>query len=224
MISTKNIKTAGEGGLPKLIQPGNISAKILDVTLESFKYVPESYHIILSLETEPIEGFEGFAIDKDNLSLGHHKGQIGKVKTNEYAYATATTRTGVEINRDIEMLKFLKNLCTALGNKALKWLDDQDGKHNTIESLFEQFNIDQLYKDVFLNWCVAGKEYTNKNGYKAYELFLPRFEKGKSPFSSEDKKPYELIAFSETTHIKRKESKAVESFGSDNDIDDSFVL
>ena len=176
MISTKNIEESKGGGVAKTIHPGNIKATILGIELEPFKFLPDSYHVILFLESEELgDGFEGFMLNKDNPSLGYHKGQVGRVKVSEYAYADATTKNGNEIKRDSEMLKCIKNLCTALGPKALKWLDSQDGKHDTIESLFEQFNIDQPFKEIYLDFCIGGKEYTNKKGYPAYDLHLPKF-------------------------------------------------
>ena len=224
MISTKNIQESTGGGIQKLIQPGNIKAKILGVELEPYKFIPDSYQVILSLETEELgDEFEGFLINKDDPSMGYHKGQIGKVKSSEYAYADATTKGGNEIKRDAEMLKFLKNICTSLGTKALKWLDKQDSKHATIESLFEQFNIDQPFENIYLDYCIAGKEYLNKKGYPAYDLFLPKFVKGGAPFSNEEQKPFPVITYSEANHIRRKKNPTVSSFASsnasDNDID-----
>ena len=64
-LSTEDLGTGGSG-LPKTISPGNKVLKINNIELEEIKFIKDSYHLILHVETEPIEGFEGFALDKDN--------------------------------------------------------------------------------------------------------------------------------------------------------------
>jgi len=215
MISTKNIPTGG-GGVPKLIQPGNIVAKILGVELEPFKFKEGADFMILFLESEPLgEDFEGFSVDKDDPTGPKHLGQISRVKTHEYAYADSVTKTGVNISKETEIVKMLKNLCTALN--CVDWLDDQDGKHSTVNSLIEAFNIDQPFKDVYLNWCIAGKEYLGKTGYTNYDNFLPKFTKNGVPFEAVGAKPSKLIGFNPSEHIRKKKTENVSSFGGDSD-------
>jgi len=161
-LSTTDLKEGGNG-LPKTIVPGNYTLKINSIVLEDFKFIENAKHIILNVETEPIEGFEGFMIDKDNPEAGHHAGQVGRVKASQYAYADGTTKTGIKIQRDRSVLIFLQNLCKALD--VNDWFIAQDGKHDTIEDFIEIFNNDAPFKDKFFDACVAGKEYEGKSGY-----------------------------------------------------------
>ena len=77
-LSTTDLGTGGNG-LPKTISPGNHVLKINMIDLEDFKFIDGAKHLILHVETEPIAGFEGFALDKDNPEKGHYDGQIGRV-------------------------------------------------------------------------------------------------------------------------------------------------
>ena len=193
-------------------------AKILGVELEPFKFKDGAEHLILHLEAErPSEEFEGFAIDKDDPSGPKHDGPVSRVKATEYAYADGTTKTGIVIKKETELLKMLKNLCVALN--CTDWLDSQDGKHATINSLFEAFNIDQPYKGVYLNWCIAGKEYLSKTGYTNYENFLPKFSKNGVPFEAVAASPSKIMTFNPSEHIRKKKSETVSSFSGETGAD-----
>ena len=210
-LSTKNIKTEG-GGIPKSLQPGNHKCKIVDVELEDFKFIKDAKHLRFYLETEPLkEGFEGFFIDKANESKGRHMGQVGWVKASEWAFADGTTKGGVEVSRDQDILKFIKTICQAFGRKD--WLDAQDDKHDTIESLITAFIKEAPYKGAFLNWCIGGKEYQNKQGYTNYDLFLPKFNKAGVPFESLTASPSKLIKFKDEEHIRKAKVTPVTEFG-----------
>lgn len=212
-LNTKDIKSAGEGGVPKILQPGNVTCTINGVRLNEFTFIKGAYHLVLSLEGPAIGGdFEGFNIDKDNEKLGKHKGQVGDVKASEWAFADATTKNGNVIERDAEILKFLKSLCTALNIND--WLVAQNDKHDTIESLVNALNKEKPFKGIELDYCLCGKEYTNKSGYTAYDLFLPKFVKGGSPFGKN------VIKFNPADHIrKKKASESVTDFGGDSSND-----
>jgi hypothetical protein len=73
--------------MAKTIAPGNHVLKINSVELEDFRFIEGAKHLILHVETAPIEGFEGFLLDKDDESKGRFEGQIGRVKASQYAYA-----------------------------------------------------------------------------------------------------------------------------------------
>ena len=211
-LSTKNITTSG-GATPKTLQPGNNVAKINSITLEPFTFLPGAFHLILNLEgIDRGKDFEGFFINKDKPELGRHKGQVGKVKASEWAYADGTTKSGIVVSRDMEIMKYLNNICKELG---ITWMTDQDGKHDTIESLVNQFNVDKPFKNVMLNFCIAGKEYLNKEGYTNHDLFLPKYAKGQVPFEICDKPNSKIMKFNEADHIKKKKVENVTSFGSD---------
>src|SRR5688572_1189717 len=194
----------GSGGLPKTIQPGNCSAKINRVELEKFPFKEGAEHLILHLETtKPADDFEGFMIDKDNADLGRHDGQVGKVKASRWAFKDDTTKGGVQISKDREVMKFLLSLCTELG--ILKWFHAQDNKFETISDFVEAFNKQRPFENIFMNWCIAGREYKGKNNYTNYDLYLPKSTKSGKPFESEDieVEQSKLLKFVQADHIEK---------------------
>jgi hypothetical protein len=210
-LNTKDIKVGGDGGVPKTLQPGNQKCKLNGARLEEFKFIPGGYHLVLSLEGAPIEkDFEGFWIDKNDESLGKHAGQVGDVKASEWAYADGKTKSGIEISRDAEILKVMKNLCIAFG--CTDWLDAQDDKHDTIESLIAAFSKDRPFKEKFIDFCIGGKEYTNRNGYTAYDLFLPKYSKAGAAYGTK------VVTFDPIDHIKKKKTEEISEFESGEDI------
>lgn len=209
-LSTKDIQVGG-ASIPKLLQPGNRVIKIDRVYLEPFSFIQGAYQLILDC-TGPDMGpdFEGFYIDQSNPSAGRHRCQIGRIKASEWAFADGKTKSGVPINRDIEVMKFLKNLCVALNSN---WMDEADGKYNTIEEMVAAFNEQAPFEGKFINTCLAGREYMNKQGYSNYDLYFPRFSKGGKPFEPEGVAVSKVAKFDENTHIKRAPLKEVSEFG-----------
>jgi hypothetical protein len=218
MINTTNIQTTGTGsGVPKTISPGNVQAKLNGLTLENPSFKPDSIFVILALETvAPSEDFEGFFIDKDDESKGRYAGQVGRVKATEWPFADGTTKSGYEVSQLNDMKAFIKQLCDALS--CADWLIAQNNKHETIESLYQQFDKDKPFVGKYINWCIAGKEYQNKSGYTAHDLFLPKFTKDGVPFEAKDVAKSKLITFNSADHIKKKKvSESVTSFSSGDD-------
>jgi hypothetical protein len=211
-LSTKDLN-AGGGGLPKTISPGNHKLKINSLELEDFSFIPGAKHLLLHLETAPIESFEGFMIDKENPEAGHYLGQIGKVKASQYAYSDGETKSGIKIQRDKSLLIFLKTLCTNLG--ISDWFEAQDGEHETIEDFVAAFNKTAPFKDIYLEFCIAGKEYVGKTGYTNYDMYLPKADKGKYAFGKDASK---IVTYVEALHLKKTEVKEVKQFGDDDDL------
>jgi len=211
-IGTKDVATGGNG-LAKTITPGNHKLKINSLVAEDFKFIPGALQIILNVETEPIEGFEGFMLNKDMPEAGNYKGQIGRVKAGQYAFADGTTKSGVQIYRDNSILVFLKSICTTLD--MLAWFDDQDNKHDTIEDFILAFNETAPFKDKYMDFCVAGKEYEGKTGYTNYDLYLPKSSKDGFAFAKLGSG--KQLLYSEALHLKKLEAKKVESFGEGED-------
>jgi len=209
-LSTEDLGTGGSG-LPKTISPGNKVLKINNIELEEFKFINDAYHLILHVETEPIEGFEGFALDKDNPDKGSYKGQIGRVKASQYAFADGETKTGVKIQRDRSILIFLQNLCKTMGIN--EWMQAQHNKHDTIEDFVEAFNATAPIKDKYLEFCIAGKEYVGKTGYTNYDMWLPKAENGKYAFGEVEEG--RVLVYDENKHLKKLEVNNVQSFGED---------
>lgn len=211
-LSTKDLVTSGGGGLPKTISPGNHKLKLNGLELEDFSFIDGAKHLILHLETEPIEDFEGFLIDKDDESLGRYAGQVGKVRASMYAFADGETKGGIKIERDRSLMIFLKSLCNNLG--ISEWFDGQDNLHDTIDDFVIAFNNKAPFKDIYLNFCIAGREWIDTKGYSNYNLYLPKAEKGKYAFGS--LKDGKVMTFDEAAHIKRQEVKEVKNFGDDD--------
>ena len=212
-LSTTDLGTGGSG-LPKTISPGNHVLKINSIELEEFKFIPGAYHLMMHVETQPIDGFEGFMIDKDDESKGRYAGQIGRVKASQYAFADGETKSGIKIQRDRSILIFLRTLAHTM--QLDSWFLGQDGKHETIEEFVKEFNKTADFRDKYLEFCVAGKEYEGKSGYTNYDMWLPKAEGKKYAFGAEEDGA--VITFDEAKHLKKLEVKDVKSFGDDDDV------
>lgn len=221
-LSTKNVKkSSGESFIPKLLEPGNFEAKINSIKLEQPDWLKKdnAYHIILDIEgRKPSEDFEGFLIDFNDPSKGKHVGQIGKVKATKWPYKdfhkeATDGKDAINIDRNDEILKFLLNVVEAIGPAAEKWWDSVNDKYDTIEDFVKAFNKAGFFNDVFLNWCVGGRQYTKQNGYKAWDLFLPKFSREGIPFESLNVVKKRILTFDESKHTEISEPKPVEEFG-----------
>lgn len=214
-LSTKDIKTGG--GLPKIIEPGEHIVKINSFELQRHAFMEEAkgYNLVVNVETKPIEGFEGFLINKDNPEEGHYAGQIGQVKTSKFYYRDAVTPSGVVINRDVEILKQLKLLLTACG--SLPWFDEADGKYNTIEEFVAALNASKVFTGKYLRTCIAGQEYSKKNNYIAYDLHFAKYDKGKVAYESETAVVSKLIQFDPAVHVTISTQNTVSDFNGDPD-------
>jgi hypothetical protein len=224
-LSTKDVPSGG-GGLPKTINPGQHILKINNVELKRYSFMENDngYFLILNVETKAIPGFEGFFIDVNDHSKGQYEGQIGQIKTNTYYYKDGTTKSGVEISRDLEILKQIKNICLACNN--IEWFDSVDGKFDTIEELVNAFNSAKVYTGKWLKFCVAGKEYERNNGYTGFDLYLPKLTRGTVAFEAETSKISKLIPYNESemtiklnpTEVKEFNNVSVDLNSSDDDL------
>ena len=128
-LSTKDVKSGSDSNfVNKTIQPGNIEAKLNNIELHQppFLEADSGYYLCLNLETtKPTDDFEGFLIDKDDASKGKYEGQVGRVKASKWPYKDGTTKSGIEISRDNEMMKVMKSLCEAL--KLMTWWKKEEG-------------------------------------------------------------------------------------------------
>ena len=211
-LSTTDLGNGGGSGLPKTIAPGNHVLKINDINLEEYSFIPGAYHIVMNVETEPIDGFEGFFKDKNDESLGRYDGQIGRLKSGQYAFADGQTKSGIKIERDRSILIFLQNLSKSLGIN--EWFLEQDNAHDTIEDFVKAFRETAPYKDKFLEFCVAGKEYMSKSGYVNYDLHLPKASKGKYAYGEVE--GGKVLFYDEKIHLRKLEVNNVAKFGDDD--------
>jgi hypothetical protein len=213
-LSVEGLTSGNGNGLPKTISPGNHTVKINNISLEDFTYIEGAKHLMINVETEPIDDFQGFMLDKENPDGGNHLGQVGKVKASQYAFANGTTKSGVKVDRDRSILIFLQNFCNALGIN--EWFHEQNNMHDTIEDFVNAFNKTAPYKDMFIKICVAGKEYVNNAGYTNYDMWFAKADGGKYAYGSLDSA--KLLTYNENIHLKKLEVKNVEDFGNSNDL------
>ena len=214
MFNVKNSNAGAGSSMSKVIAPGEHVCKINKVTLESPPYNKDAVSLVMHVETEPLgENFEGFFIDKNNPDAGRYLGQIGRVKSSEYAYADGKTKSGVIISRDVELGRFLENLLKIAGKE--EFLNANEDNHDTAESYVKAMNDQKVFDDVYFRFCIGGKEYLNKEGYTNYDLFLVKSSRGSYNMESVAKNPEassNFIKFDEAVHIKKKKTD-VDSFG-----------
>jgi hypothetical protein len=111
------------------------------------------------------------------------------------------------------LMMFLANLSKATG--IMSWFEEQDNKFNTIEDFVRNFSDNAPLKDKYLDFCVAGKEYENKSGYTAYDMWLPKAENNKYAYGNEGSD--RILSYDEAKHLKKLEVKPVDNFGDDDD-------
>ncbi len=211
-IGTENIPEVTGGGIQKIIQPGDVVAKINSVVLESAdKFKPGAMNVLINVETPPLENFEGFFIDKDDESKGRHLGQVGRIKASQWAIADFTPKGGTLISRDTEIMKIIKQICVAVGAEA--WLKAQNNKHETIEAFVAAFEKEKPYAGIFVNWCVGGREYYGAKGHKNFDLYLPKPTPKEAVVESTKKDKPTIMKFNAAVHIiAAKPNAAVEEF------------
>lgn len=214
-LNTKGISVGGN--ISKTLEPGNKVVKINNFKLErkSFMEADNGYELILELETKPIPNFTGFAIDPENPEKGNYAGQIGRVKTSKHFYKDITLENGVVINRDDEILKVIKRLCIVIGKP--KYLDEAP-EVETIEEFVEQLNASKIFKDRYLNICIAGKEFKNNKGFINYEMFLPKGKLGAVAFEALGVVPSKIIQFNQAEHITKLKQTSMDSFDAPDSI------
>lgn len=217
MITTKNIPSST--GMTKIIMPGANTCKINSISLEKVPYKEGAYNLSMNLETMPMgDDFEGFLVNKDDATGPRYQGQVGRVRFSEWPFSDGVTKTGISISRDLEIVKAIQAICKE--TNSLGWLDKNDNLHDTIEDFVLAFNNDKPFADQYINFCVAGKEYNNKQGYVNFDLFLPRASKGQVSFQNVDATSIKLMSFDTEIHIKKIKTAPVDSFTSKNDDDD----
>lgn len=218
-LSTKNIKT--ESKLSKTLNPGNITARIYDIQLVP-GYNANSYHLVLFIESAPIGGdFEGFYIDKDDQSKGRFQGQIGRVKYSQYAFEDKTLPSGIEINRDQNILRALAAIAKSLGlNNQLDSISA-----DTIEDFVAKAKDILTDSEAgYLYMCLGGRAYTDKNGYTKYDLHLAKAKNKKYAFADIDNAD-NVVEFDDAEHLvaeKKKASEAVNEFEPEANSDFNF--
>lgn len=220
MLSTSTVQSESTGSsIKKTLSPGNHVVRIYDMELVK-GYNQNSLQVLLRVEGPDMgPDFDGFLFDKNNPGGGKFSGQVGRVRLTNYAFEDGVTKGGKVVNRDQSILQALDRLAMCLGVRQAV----ADIKENTIHDLFAKAKP-FLTNGALLNVCIAAKEYTNKAGYKDFDLFLPYAKDKKYPFEAADANPSNLIEYDANVHvIKEKAAKPVESFepaaAAENDFD-----
>ena len=200
MLNTKDM-SAGSGRTKPVLEPGNHEVKINSITLDQTPYDADSYNIHLHVETQPVGGdFEGFFRDYNNQSLGRYDGQVGRVRISPFPFKDTTLPSGREISRDQEILKHMITLAETLDMR--EGLDAIEA--TTIEEFMKDCN--DLFTgekgSAFINMCIGGREWENKEGYINNDLFLPRISKDGIAMEAIDKENSRLLKFDRAVHVK----------------------
>lgn len=176
------VSTKGKGSknnISKTLSPGNRKCKINSVTLEKDKF-SEGVYISLQVEGEKLDNFEGFFKDPNDQSKGRYDGQVGKIQSGLFPFKPNDYK-GVTQTITDQVLDFFMKLADE--SKTRAGLDaivvEEEGKDEiTILEEYVQKASDVLSKGGYVNLLIGGKEYTNKQNYSAYILFIAKPNKG----------------------------------------------
>ncbi len=200
MLNTKDM-SAGSGSIKPVMGVGNQKVKINSISFDQTPYDADAYNIVLHVETEPVKGeFQGFLKDVNNPNGPRYDGQVGRVRYSPYPYKDATLPSGREISRDTEVLKAMVFLSEVLNKR--EQLDAIEA--DTIETFMVKVNQAFQNSD-YINACVGGREWENKEGYINNDLFLPRISKDGVPLEAVDKESSRMLQFdsNNTNHFRK---------------------
>ncbi len=208
MLSTKDM-SAGSGKARPVIGVGNQKLKINSITFDQTPYDKDAYNVVLHVESEPMGGdFEGFLVDPTDANGPRYKGQVGRIRLSPYPFKDATLPSGREVKRDTEVLKSMIYLSEVLGKR-----DDLDMiEADTVEEFMKSADS-VLSGDTFINACVGGREWENKEGYINYDLFLPRNSRDGVSLEALETENSRLYKFSKEDHVRElKKTQTTSSF------------
>ena len=215
MLSTKNVPASTGSSFKKTLSPGNYLVKIYDIELQN-GYNPGSMQIILRVEGPDLgPQFDGFLRDKDNAGGAKFTGQVGRLRLSPYAFEDKTFADGSKVTRDQSMLVAIDRLAASADVQT-------EVKNINASDWTDMINqIKKLFMGKSINVCIGAKEYTNKQGYKEYDLFLPRPKDGKYSHVGAD--TTNLMIYDADVHIiKEKAASTVGNFEPVTGKDDDF--
>ena len=221
MLNTKNMKSGG-GKTSPIIKSGNQVFKINDVTFDQTPYDKDAYDIKLHVESEPVGGeFKGFLLDSKDQNGPRYEGQVGRIRFSPYAYKDTTLPSGIEISRDNEVMKAMIFLSETLGIRSELDMIEAEDIFEFMKACRDLFSNSSTY----INACVAGREWENKDGYINLDLYLPRLSKNGVPLEALDTENSRLIQFNSTEHIKKINKKPTATLQkAENSIADDFDI
>ena len=164
-MKTEEIKTGGAGGGGSFtnykLQPGTQVVYIEKFELRYATWAsaaPGEVGLSMHCIGPDIEGFEGFAYDKDDASKGKRKHQVGFVKSSRFNYADKV-HNGKEIDRDFEIGRFMGEVMDALGCRAWMNAIDPEGIMN-LDLWFDRINAsDAPWRNQPLRVCISARQY-----------------------------------------------------------------
>jgi hypothetical protein len=192
MFNTKGqeIKT---GGTPKSLQPGVVFAHVFSGSVRTAKSGKKSLELIL--EGPASEGFEGWAIDKNNQEGAKFTGQSSRVSAT--IYSDQFDSDSPAKNEIIYKLLFI---ASELGLR-----DDADNvKAKTIEEWAEKVIAIIKGKDIYFFLKGTEEEY---NGKTIMKLSLPRYK-----FAATDSTTLDKFDKNNQYHFKPLLTKPVSGF------------
>lgn len=228
-ISTKGVK---KNYISKELKPGNIVAKINNLTIEQSKNPKEAsnpeYKLFIHLEGKPVGGdFVGFDKVFGDPSKGQYLGQTKKISFSNWPirtseFTSAKTGKAYKITATAKILEFLQKLLTEVG--AETWLEDNDGKFDTFEQLLSGVMRSKLLKDKYFSWCIGATEDLNAAKYTIYHMWLPERKEAPIPFAIEGGL---VTKFNADIHINQskavKENAALNSGKDEEEEEDNSV-
>jgi hypothetical protein len=175
-------------------------------------YDPDSHNIILHVETSPVKGeFQGFLKDVNNQNGPRYEGQVGRVRFSPYAFKDTTLPNGKEISKVDEVMKSMIQLSETLGKREA--LDQIEA--STIEDFMTQASS-ALSGEVYINVCLASREWVNKEGYVNNDLYLPKPSSEGVAMESIDVENSNIIKFdgNNPNHLRKAQvdNKPADSF------------
>ena len=199
MFSTKGQEVKATGGVQKSLQAGVVYAHIYSASVRESKGTGKK-SLELVLESPAIDGFEGWAISKDDQEGPKFKGQSSRVSAS--IWIDTYNETSPSKN---EIMNKLSVIAVELGLKPE--LDNINA--SSIEDWVAQ--VANLLKGKDLYFFLKGTE-EEYNGKTIVKLSLPKYK-----FASADESKLDKFDKNNQYHYKALQTKAVSSFEPAND-------
>jgi hypothetical protein len=199
MFSTKGQEVKATGGVQKSLQAGVVYAHIYSASVRESKGTGKK-SLELVLESPAIDGFEGWAISKDDQEGPKFKGQSARVSAS--IWIDTYNETSPSKN---EIMNKLSVIAVELGLKPE--LDNINA--SSIEDWVAQ--VANLLKGKDLYFFLKGTE-EEYNGKTIVKLSLPKYK-----FASSDETKLDKFDKNNQYHYKALQTKAVSSFEPAND-------
>lgn len=199
MFSTKGQEVKATGGVQKSLQAGVVYAHIYSASVRESKGTGKK-SLELILESPAIDGFEGWAINKDDQEGPKFVGQSSRVSAS--IWIDSYNETSPSKN---EIMNKLSVIAVELGLKPE--LDNINA--SSIEDWVAQVANLLKGKDLFFFLKGTEEEY---NGKTIIKLSLPKYK-----FASTDENKLDKFDKNNQYHYKALQTKAVSSFEPAND-------